>query len=410
MPEFRPFDYGNVLATAEGIKGQRAQNALLGTQQTRMNALMGQEAAQENRAQAAFDRQQAEAAALKLAQRFSAVASSQSPRQAAQQFLLADPEFQSTGRMLGLPVEQFTIDETDTDDSIRQSAQEWAQALGGGMQTQSVPAELQTFQAMTQGLPSEDTERARRIALGLESRAGQLRVVDIGGVPHLAGAIDGQPFQVPMSSLQQEAGAAGTIKQAEALGSGRGQAQAEREAQAPQRIARAQQQITSIDNVIGMVDQALTSIDFGTVGAVGALSRAVPGTQAYDLNQTLLTVKANLGFDRLQQMRETSPTGGALGQVAVQELNALQAAVASLDQAQSPAQLRSNLERVREHYSNWRDTVLLSIQREQGNAQAIQTAAPQQTGPVQIQTEEEYNALPSGTQYIAPDGSMRVKQ
>lgn len=53
-------------------------------------------------------------------------------------------------------------------------------------------------------------------------------------------------------------------------------------------------------------------------------------------------------------MREASPTGGALGQVAVQELNMLQAVISSLDTEQSPQKMRSNLVQVQKHMNNWR--------------------------------------------------------
>ncbi len=52
-----------------------------------------------------------------------------------------------------------------------------------------------------------------------------------------------------------------------------------------------------------------------------------------------------------------SPTGGALGAVAVQELIALQSTVASLDQAQSPTELRKSLEKIEGHYNKWLETV-----------------------------------------------------
>jgi hypothetical protein len=90
-----------------------------------------------------------------------------------------------------------------------------------------------------------------------------------------------------------------------------------------------------------------------TTGVVGKGSSFVPGTTAYDLQQRLVTLKANLGFDRLQQMRDASPTGGALGQVAVQELQALQATVGSLELGQSKAELQKNLNKIENHYSNW---------------------------------------------------------
>ena len=61
--------------------------------------------------------------------------------------------------------------------------------------------------------------------------------------------------------------------------------------------------------------------------------------------------KANIGFDRLQRMRDESPTGGALGQVAVKELDALQASLGSLDTSQSSDQLLRNLERLEQSIS-----------------------------------------------------------
>ena len=56
-------------------------------------------------------------------------------------------------------------------------------------------------------------------------------------------------------------------------------------------------------------------------------------------------------------MRDQSPTGGALGQVAVQEINALQATVSSLDQQQSPSQLKASLDKIDRHYRRWQEIV-----------------------------------------------------
>jgi len=65
------------------------------------------------------------------------------------------------------------------------------------------------------------------------------------------------------------------------------------------------------------------------------------------------TIKANVGFDRLRQMRDARPTGGALVQVAVQELQALQNSVASLEVGQDKAELMKNLGKIKDHYSKW---------------------------------------------------------
>jgi hypothetical protein len=109
------------------------------------------------------------------------------------------------------------------------------------------------------------------------------------------------------------------------------------------------------DRIINTIDQAIPLVGYNTAGLAGAAN--IPGTEGRDLETALTTIKANLGFDRLQQMRDASKTGGALGQVAVKELEALQATVASLDRGQSPDKLKENLEDIKYYYDRWRKAV-----------------------------------------------------
>ena len=115
--------------------------------------------------------------------------------------------------------------------------------------------------------------------------------------------------------------------------------------------------IKTAEIVTTTVDSALKKVGRLTTGAGGAALGMLPGTDAYDLRAEIDTLKANLGFDTLQAMRDASPTGGALGQVAVQELTMLQSTVASLDPNQSPEQLRRNLESVRDRYQRVLDII-----------------------------------------------------
>jgi len=105
-----------------------------------------------------------------------------------------------------------------------------------------------------------------------------------------------------------------------------------------------------------------------SAGMGGSLMAKIPGTDATNLRTDLDTIKANLGFAELQAMRQASPTGGALGAIAVQELVALQSTVASLDQAQTPAQLKARLGEVRKHYGNWKKAVTESSKPQTGGA------------------------------------------
>tara|TARA_R110002153_G_scaffold152569_2_gene304186 strand:+ start:570 stop:1676 length:1107 start_codon:yes stop_codon:yes gene_type:complete len=87
-----------------------------------------------------------------------------------------------------------------------------------------------------------------------------------------------------------------------------------------------------------------------TTGFFGSILSGVGGTKALDVASLGETIRANIGFDRLQRMRDESPTGGALGQVAVQELVALQSTLGNLQTAQSAPQVIRSLERLENQY------------------------------------------------------------
>lgn len=129
---------------------------------------------------------------------------------------------------------------------------------------------------------------------------------------------------------------------------------------------RTRNAVQRVDMILGKVSEAVNQSGFTTTGALGAINSKVPGTSARNLASTLETIKANIGFAELQAMREASPTGGALGQVAVQELNALQSVLGSLDQTQGQDQLRKNLYAIEKHFQGWKRAVQQSQQQPQG--------------------------------------------
>jgi len=111
--------------------------------------------------------------------------------------------------------------------------------------------------------------------------------------------------------------------------------------------------VTSGTTVLGDISEMKRKIEANptlTTGMIGSLLLRMGFTTAVDVNELGETIRSNIGFDRLQRMREESPTGGALGQVAVQELNALQASLGSLKTSQSDDQLIRNLERLEKQY------------------------------------------------------------
>lgn len=116
-------------------------------------------------------------------------------------------------------------------------------------------------------------------------------------------------------------------------------------------IIRDENRISQLTNTLQTAKELIPQVNEMTTGLVGAAARFIPGSAAANLYNTINdTLGGNIAFDRLQQMREESKTGGALGQVAVAELDALKGSIASLKVSNSPEQLRANLQKVIYHY------------------------------------------------------------
>ncbi len=94
---------------------------------------------------------------------------------------------------------------------------------------------------------------------------------------------------------------------------------------------------------------------FGPTTAAGPLAvvnKFIPGSDAHTLERFAESVKSNISIDRLQAMREASPTGGALGQIPVQQQKFLMQLLGSLDVVQKPAVLLDNMRRIYNIYND----------------------------------------------------------
>lgn len=91
--------------------------------------------------------------------------------------------------------------------------------------------------------------------------------------------------------------------------------------------------------------------DFKANGWNGLFS-ALPDSEAKALSNYLLALKANVGFQALQEMRNNSITGGALGNVSEIELKQLNAVLGSLDQLTSSDQLLETLDTIEQKNSS----------------------------------------------------------
>jgi hypothetical protein len=133
-----------------------------------------------------------------------------------------------------------------------------------------------------------------------------------------------------------------------------GPAAAEAAAVAAKADAAQQQREVYADIVTTDADRiadAISSAHLPTTGLGGSLLSNMPSTAAHNISTMLGTIRSNIGFDRLQEMRSNSPTGGALGPVSDFENKLLQATMGSLEQSQTRDQFLFNLNRVKQIYS-----------------------------------------------------------
>jgi hypothetical protein len=188
----------------------------------------------------------------------------------------------------------------------------------------------------------------------------------------------------------------------------------EKEAAEKQQKIKITHLTSGIDSVLGEIDLAKKEAAESetATGIIGAVSGIVPQTPAYNLKRRLESIKANIGFDKLQAMRDASPTGGALGQVSERELNFLQSTITSLDPNMGDERLLAGLDKVRKHYEAWKDIVNGRVTEEQakkmldaeeGGDTTSQNTAPQsaldylKTNPGAIdQFEAKYGYRPEG--------------
>jgi len=87
-------------------------------------------------------------------------------------------------------------------------------------------------------------------------------------------------------------------------------------------------------------------------GPIVGHTAKLSGTPANKTTKLIDSVKSNIGIDRLQAMRDSSPTGGALGQVPFQQQQRLEQLLGSLDVTQPQDMLLDNMKRISNTYND----------------------------------------------------------
>ncbi len=123
----------------------------------------------------------------------------------------------------------------------------------------------------------------------------------------------------------------------------------------------------------------------GITGLRGAIPN-IPGSDAANAQAKLNTLKSQVGFGVLQDMRNNSRTGGALGSVSDAEGKRLEANLASLENAQSEDQMRESLQNILDYTGGAKVRLQQAFNMKHGGAPS--TAVPQRRSTDRLSPEE----------------------
>jgi len=325
-------------------------------------------------------------------------------------------------RAMGLPLPN-EMDQS-VRDSVTKIAQAWGDASGG--------AGLNEFRALTAGLTPEEQENARRIKLGLAPRAvtGAARTltVDIDGVPTQVNfdpttktitpaTVNGAPIQ----GRRKEAEAA-AVRAAEANvdlqykptieAATTGAKTAAELSYAPQTAAAAGQKVAAETEAKAAAERNATQAQ-----------RAVSGNRTLELLDKAESLIGQSTGSLAGSMYDAA--AGAFGEStpgaeAIASLRTLAGQLVSMMPRMEGPQSNADVQMYREMAG---DIANPRIPREQRLA-ALKTirdlnakyATPQRRAtdragqPRRVTNAADYNALPSGATFIAPDGTVRRKK
>lgn len=104
-----------------------------------------------------------------------------------------------------------------------------------------------------------------------------------------------------------------------------------------------------------------------------------PGTKAFEANALLENLQARNFVSEIQQMRQDSPTGGAVGSVAVQEMQSLSSIPAVLKAGASKEFLKDQLKQLVRRSEEAQNKILNAYERDYTSAAALRNSLEQRS-------------------------------
>jgi hypothetical protein len=145
----------------------------------------------------------------------------------------------------------------------------------------------------------------------------------------------------------------------------------------------------SMDRLATAANEALNHPGLpGTAGFRGVIPNA-PGSDAANAAALMNTLKSQVAFGVLQDMRNNSKTGGALGAVSDKEGQLLQSNLAALDKSQSAEALKANLQKIIDYTAGAKERLAQAYNLKHGGQVPTNAAPTTPSAPSQQDIDAE---------------------
>ena len=169
--------------------------------------------------------------------------------------------------------------------------------------------------------------------------------------------------------------------------------------------------INNIDDAINIIDEGSSGINTAgnalmrqIFGGSSAFSRILgAGGEAQTLRVLLNPIQGAIAFDRLQQMREESKTGGALGPVSDREIGLLSSIAGSLDTVQDTETLKRTLNEIKTRFER-----IKAVESPATSPAEYSALFPDATNEELEQVVSRYNDFMSQQSFNSVDGDTQI--
>jgi hypothetical protein len=222
-------------------------------------------------------------------------------------------------------------------------------------------------------------------------------IVNAGGVPTARNRITNDTTQVvPTDVAATNAGALAGAKTT-------AQGMAKRTLDIPAAKARLATTETKLDNLQSAVEKLSGNEALWKAVGVGKAISLIPGTQGAYLRAQINTIKSKVASAVLQDMRDNSKTGGALGNVSNADIQFLKENMAALDNNLSPEAFREQLQIVLDFVKSTKGShrqAFLDTYPELAGAQRAVSPATERVPSFATEAEAEAAGIQPGTRVM----------